>query len=113
MLHEGSFPRILYAAGLVSSKSEAHRLIAKRGAYVVAPNSSMDEAPTVLQWHSIEADPSLNPQLYLVDFEALVLRAGKSKIQICRVVSEETFEAEALTCPGWEEFKARRAAKEE
>jgi tyrosyl-tRNA synthetase len=33
-LQPGSFPRVLHAAGLASTKSEAHRLIAKKGAYV-------------------------------------------------------------------------------
>jgi tyrosyl-tRNA synthetase len=108
MLHEGSFSRVLHAAGLASTKSEAHRLIAKKGAYVVVPNSGTTEAPTALRWAPIEANPTLNPQHFLIDFEALVLRAGKSKIQVCRVVSEETFEAEGQTCVGWEEFKARR-----
>jgi tyrosyl-tRNA synthetase len=108
MLQEGSFSRVIHAAGLASTKSEAQRLIAKKGAYVVVPNSGTTEAPTVLRWTPIEADPTLNPQDFLVDFDALVLRAGKSKIQVCRVVSEETFEAEGQTCAGWEEFKARR-----
>lgn len=102
MLQPGSFPRVLYAAGLASSKSEAHRLIAKKGAYVVVPNSSSTEAPSVLQWITIEPSATANPSHFLVDWEALVLRSGKSKIQICRVIPEEQFIAEGLTCPGWE-----------
>lgn len=102
MLQSGSFPRVLHAAGLASSKSEAHRLIAKKGAYVVVPNSGSAEAPSALQWITIEPSAKANPSHFLVDWEALVLRSGKSKIQICRVVPEEQFRAEGLTCPGWE-----------
>ncbi|KAH7079104.1 tyrosyl-tRNA synthetase-like protein [Paraphoma chrysanthemicola] len=88
----GSFPRILHAAGLASSKSEAHRLIAKKGAYVVVPNSGETESPTALQWVNIEAGATADPNHFLVDFEALILRAGKSRIQIVRVVTDEKYE---------------------
>lgn len=109
LLSPGSFPSVLHAASLVPSKSEGRRLIQKKGAYVVVPNSGSDENPHGLAWtHVPEAFNTADPSHYLVDYEALVLRAGKSKIQICRVVKEEQFEAEGMTCPGWEEFKARR-----
>ncbi|KAJ4286055.1 tyrosyl-tRNA synthetase [Kalmusia sp. IMI 367209] len=113
LLQRGSFPRVLHAAGLVSSKSEGHRLITKRGAYVVLPNSGSKENPLGLKWEHIpETINTADPNQYLIDFEALVLRSGKSKIQVCHIVTEEIFEAEGLTCPGWEDFKARRAEAE-
>ncbi|PSN70161.1 tyrosyl-tRNA synthetase-like protein [Corynespora cassiicola Philippines] len=110
LLREGSFPQVLHAAGLVSSKSEGHRLITKRGAYVVVPNSGPADAPNELKWQQIpESIKTTDPNHYLVDWEVLVLRSGKSKIQVCRIVEEEHFEAEGLSCPGWDEFKAKRA----
>lgn len=108
MLQAGSFPRILHAAGLASSKSEGHRLIAKKGAYVVVPNSGSIETPTALKWVTIEPGVAADPNHFLVDWEALILRSGKSKIQICRVVTEELFIAEGLTCPGWDEFRGKQ-----
>lgn len=103
MLQAGSFPRVLYAAGLATSKSEAQRLINSRGAYVVVPNSGLPETPTSLKWATIESGVAADPNHFLVDWEALIVRAGKSKIQICRVVTEEQFKAEGLTCPGWDD----------
>lgn len=108
LLQPGSFSRILCAAGLASSRSEAHRLIACKGAYVVVPNSGSPETPTALQWTNIEAGAAVDPSHYLVDWDALVLRSGKTKIQICHIITEEQFEAEGLTCYGWEELKAKR-----
>ncbi|KAF1951663.1 tyrosyl-tRNA synthetase-like protein [Byssothecium circinans] len=114
MLETGSFPRILHAAGLVPSRSEGRRLIQKKGAYVVVPNSGSIENPHGLNWTAIpENVGTADPNHYLVDYEALVLRSGKSKIQICRIVTEEQFEAEGLTCPGWDEFKAKRDGTEQ
>ena len=109
LLKAGSFPHVLHAAGLAASKSEGHRLIAKRGAYVIVPNSGTPDNPTVLRWATIEPGMAVDPNHFLVDWEALVLRSGKSKIQIVRVVTEKQFEAEGLTCPGWDEIKAKSA----
>ena len=99
MLQPGSFPRILYAAGLVSSKSEAHRLLASKGAYVLVPNSGSTDNPTALKWEAIEVGAAVDPNHFLVDWEMLVLRVGKSKIHICRVITKEQFKAEGLTYP--------------
>ncbi|KAF1934224.1 tyrosyl-tRNA synthetase [Didymella exigua CBS 183.55] len=96
LLQPGSFPRVLHAAGLSATKSEAHRLIASKGAYVVVPMSGSVESPTSLKWAPIEAGPSVNPQHFLVDFEALVLRSGKTKIQVVRVVSDEEYDKQGL-----------------
>ncbi|RYN39830.1 Tyrosine--tRNA ligase [Alternaria arborescens] len=95
MLQPGSFPQILYAAGLASSKSEANRMIANNGAYVVVPNSGPSENPTALKWSRIKPEKDVDPNHYLVDWEALVLRSGKTKIQICRVVRDDKLEKKA------------------
>jgi tyrosyl-tRNA synthetase len=88
MLQAGSFPTVLHAAGLASSKSEANRLIAKKGAYVLVPNSGPPENPTALKWATIEPGKEVDPNHYLVDWEALVLRSGKTRVQICEVVKD-------------------------
>jgi tyrosyl-tRNA synthetase len=110
LLQAGSFPRVLHAAGLASSKSDAHRLIAKGGAYVVVPNSGSTDNATALQWIKIEAEAiaTANPSHFLVDWDVLVLRSGKSNIRICRIVAEEQFKAEGLSCPGSEDLKANQ-----
>ncbi|KAF2476545.1 uncharacterized protein BDR25DRAFT_277747 [Lindgomyces ingoldianus] len=110
LLQLGSFAQVLRAVGLVSSNSEGHRLVQNQGAYVVRPNSGSIENPNGLKWEPVV--PHANPSHYLIDFEALVLRAGKSKIKICHVVNDEVFEADGQSCPGWEEIKAKRAESE-
>ncbi|KAF2109243.1 tyrosyl-tRNA synthetase-like protein [Lophiotrema nucula] len=97
LFEPGSFPRILHAAGLVSSKSEAHRLIQNRGAYIVIPNSGTIADPYTLKWEPIPKDISkVDPTQYLVDWSALVLRVGKSKIQICRIGEDEEGEEQQV-----------------
>jgi tyrosyl-tRNA synthetase len=103
LLHKGSFAQILYAAGLVSSKSEGHRLIKNKGAYVVLPIADPQENAFHLKWDPIPSNlPDIDPNHYLVDFEALVLRVGKTKIQICQFITEAQFVEQNLSYPGWE-----------
>jgi tyrosyl-tRNA synthetase len=113
-LRKGSFPHVLYASGLVFSRKEGRRSIESRGAYVVVPNSGRVENPNGLRWEQIPSDfQDVDPNHYLVDYEALVLRVGKSKIQVCRLIADERFEAEGLSCPGWEDIKAKRDGVDE
>jgi tyrosyl-tRNA synthetase len=114
LLGPGSFAQVLVAANMASSKKEARRMIATKSIYVVDPSSGTIAAPTVLRWERVsDQSRTLDPTEYLIDWEALVLRHGKSKIKVCRVISEKSFEAEGLTCPGWEEFKRMRAEKQQ
>ncbi|KAF2271030.1 tyrosyl-tRNA synthetase-like protein [Lojkania enalia] len=111
VLQVGSFSRILYAAGLVRSRSEGRRLIQHQGAYIVVPGSGSLENPFSLKWEPIPQNfAEIDPTQYLVDWEALVLRIGKSKIKICRVINDNDFEREGLSYPGYEEFKEKCAA---
>jgi tyrosyl-tRNA synthetase len=106
LIQSGSF------AHLASTKSEAHRLIASKGAYVVVPKSGSVEFPTSLRWACIEK--GFEPQHFLVDFEALVLRAGKSKIQIVKVVADGEYEEAGSGNEGVEaEKKLEEEAKDD
>lgn len=110
LLQKGTFPHVLCAAGLASSKSEAHRLIKSKGAYVVLPHSGTAENPYGLKWEPIPSSvQNEDPKHYLIDFEALVLRSGKTKIQVCRIIDEKSFDEQKLSVPGWADFKAKRA----
>lgn len=90
-LKPSSFPTLLHLTGLCTSRSEAHRLIASKGAYIVLPNSGTSENPGGLKWIAIENAPGADPKHFLVDYRALVLRVGKSKVRIVRVVRDEDF----------------------
>lgn len=47
-------------------------------------------------------------QRFIVDGNLLVLRVGKWKVKIVKVVSDEEFELEGLDAPGWKEWKEGR-----
>ncbi|OCL11771.1 hypothetical protein AOQ84DRAFT_286537 [Glonium stellatum] len=104
-----AFPKILHAAGLASSKGEGHRLVMNQGAYVASDPSQAGRMGDALTWLPIKNfDPELAKH-FILEGNLLVLRVGKWNIRMCRIIDDEEFEAQGLSCPGWEEFKMTQA----
>ena len=106
LVYNQPIPRLLYSAGLVASRSEGHRLAANRGAYIGALSrpdgtqmgDSLAFRPAVEWKDGAKADKFL-----LDDGQTLILRAGKWKIKVVRIIEDEEFEKRGLTAPGWKE----------
>ena len=95
--------RVLYSAGLVASKSEGHRLAAKRGAYI----GSRPSATGTMSDH-LDFSPCMNwnpkdTSKYIIGDDLLILRVGKWKVKMIKIISDEEFEEKGLTAPGWKE----------
>lgn len=101
--------RILYASGLVASRSEGHRLSAARGAYVGSlPGKKHTDMP-----NHVDFTPALNwdddyVNRFIIDGKLLILRAGKWKVKIIHVVDDDEFKKLGLDVPGWEDFKLKQ-----
>lgn len=113
---------VLWSAGLVKSRSEGHRLGEAGGAYIgrragddITMRDQVEFRPAKI------ADPSMMWHNVIQETEAekqqegeeglLVLRVGKWKVRICRIVSDEKYKAmlssgECAEAPGWTEFLA-------
>ncbi|KAL8946475.1 MAG: hypothetical protein Q9222_007136 [Ikaeria aurantiellina] len=105
--------RVLYAAGLVGSRSEGHRMMAAKGAYI---GSLPGKQHTTMPDH-VEFTPALNwddeyINKFIIDDKLLILRVGKWKIRIIKIVPDEEFERLGLDAPGWQELKTNRQEKE-
>lgn len=103
--------RILYAAGLVSSRSEGHRLCAAKGAYVGSLPGQHGDMPD-----HVEFTPALNWEddavnKFIIDGKLLILRVGKWKVKIVRIVEDDEYMRLGLNAPGWEEVKREREEK--
>lgn len=103
LVHKQPISRVFYSAGMVASRSEGHRLIANKGAYVGSrPGASGTmgdqlEFSPALNWHADETEK------YIIDGRLLILRVGKWKIKIVKIVSDDEFERLGLSAPGWKE----------
>ncbi|KAK2792355.1 tyrosyl-tRNA synthetase [Onygenales sp. PD_10] len=97
------FHKVLWSAGLVNSKAEGFRLIVNNGASVGSRSdaqASMDDALSYVPIKTWSADVT---EKFIIDNSLLILRVGKWKLKIVKVVSDEEFERLGLSAPGWRE----------
>ena len=98
-----SIARVMYSAGLVASRSEGHRLAENQGAYIGSKPGGQGGMGDGLEFTPVKLwDPKVTRD-FLLDRELLVLRSGKWKVKIVKVVSDEEFERLGLDAPGWKE----------
>lgn len=98
------FNKILWSAGLVSSKGEGHRVITNNGAYVGSRPGDSGPMSDDLAFTPIRVWPSEKTQNYIMNGNLLMLKLGKWKFKMVEIVSDEEFRAQGLTAPGWEEL---------
>ena len=110
LVYDTPISKVLYHAGLVASKSEGHRLCAKGGAYIGSSpggtgtmSDQIDFSPC-LNWQSTETAK------YIIDGGLMLLRIGKWKIRVIKIVPDEEFEKQGLDVPGWREWKEEIAS---
>jgi tyrosyl-tRNA synthetase len=114
-----SIARILYAAGLASSVSDAHRLVIQQGAYVAAsPGPDKQRLmPGRLDWTAVKAWFPEDTQKFLIDDKTLILRKGRRNVRIVEMVSDEEWKASGREYPGQpytgEVRKLKQALREE
>jgi tyrosyl-tRNA synthetase len=98
--------KVLWSAGLVSSKGEGQRLIANKGAHAGAQRGKDDEAVNMgdgLSFVPVGHDNIALGEDYVIDGDLLILRVGKWKMKIIKLVRDEEYERLGLTCPGWKD----------
>lgn len=102
LIHNKSIGRVLYSAGLAVSATEGHQIASKQGAYIGSrPGQKGGMDTGALSFTPVKLWVPEETQQYLIDGKLLILRRGKHNIRIIEVVSDEEFEAEGLTAPGW------------
>ncbi|KAK5676468.1 tyrosyl-tRNA synthetase [Elasticomyces elasticus] len=103
------FSRILYHAGIVASKSEGTRLIAKGGAYVASssPNnvtSQTDAVSDSLKFVQLKDQSPADVAQYITN-NLLIFRIGKWKVRVVEIVEDADFIAHGMDAVGWSEVR--------
>lgn len=100
---------VLFHAGLVSSRSEGRRLCDANGAYFGA-RTGLD-GDRKFQWRPVKDTDRNDAGTSVVDGNLLILRAGKTKVRIVTITSDEDFDARRLTAPGWQSNQSPKEDK--
>ncbi|KAI9894780.1 MAG: tyrosyl-tRNA synthetase [Vezdaea aestivalis] len=107
-----SITRVLFSAGLVVSASEGHRVVNRGGAYVGAKSDGLKRMGDDVSFTPIKNPNPDKTWEYVIDDSLLVLRVGKWKVKIVRIISDEEYESRGLDCPGWKVDEKEQAVKE-
>lgn len=97
---------ILWAAGMVSSKAEAHRLIVAGGAYVGSNADAKRGMDDALSFTPARSNHWQEIDKFVIDDKLLILRVGKWRLKIINIIPDEEYVEAGLTCPAWELMKA-------
>lgn len=95
--------RVLYHAGLVASRNEGHRMVAQKGAYVGSRPGASGTMGYQVDWSPAANWAASETEKYIIGDDTLVVRLGKWKIKIIKIISDENFEQQGLTAPGWKD----------
>jgi tyrosyl-tRNA synthetase len=106
--------KILWSAGLVSSRSEGQRLINNRGAHIGSTSDRTGrDMGDGLSFAPITSWKPYETSRFIIDGNLLILRVGKWKVKIIDIVSDAEYEKTGLTAPGWKEVDGDEAGKGE
>ncbi|KAF7597243.1 tyrosyl-tRNA synthetase [Aspergillus hancockii] len=101
LVHNQQFHKILWSAGLVSSKSEGHRIIANNGASVGSRPGDSGPMSDDLAFTPIRTWPAEKTKEFIVDGNTMFLKLGKWKFKTVKIVSDEEYQKLGLDAPGW------------
>ncbi|EEQ32902.1 tyrosyl-tRNA synthetase [Microsporum canis CBS 113480] len=93
------FHKILYAAGMVSSKQEGFRIIVNNGASVGCMPSGAEQMGDALSFIPLRTWPADVTEKFIIDGSLLILRIGKWRVKIIKIISDKEFEEQGLTVP--------------
>ena len=106
--------KILWSAGLVSSRSEGQRLINNRGAHIGSTSDRVGrDMGDGLSFAPITSWKPYETSRFLIDGNLLILRVGKWKVKIIDIVSDEEYEKTGQSAPGWKEPEGDEAGRGE
>ncbi|KAL4946714.1 hypothetical protein BDV06DRAFT_182175 [Aspergillus oleicola] len=114
LVYNMTFNKVLWSAGLVSSRNEGARLINSKGAHVgskpgIMKDQTGGDMPDELKYTPIKSWAAEKTQEFIMDGNLLILKIGKWKLKIVNIVSDEEYRKLGLTAPGWEELEQMRA----
>ncbi|KAK2882420.1 hypothetical protein FQN49_000372 [Arthroderma sp. PD_2] len=107
------FHKILYAAGMVSSKQEGFRIIVNNGASVGCKASGAEQMGDSLSFIPLKTWPADVTEKFIIDNSLLILRIGKWRVKIIKVISDKEFEERGLTLPQSEAKPESKHEREE
>lgn len=108
LIYNQPIDRVLYHAGLVASRSEGHRMVSNRGAYLGARPGGSGTMGEQVDFSAAAHWDRKETEKYVIGGDTLIIRAGKWKVKVIKIISDEEFAKQGLSAPGWKEDKIEK-----
>ena len=105
LVYNQRISHVLYHAGFVSSRSEGQRMVNKKGAYLGARPGGTGTMSEQVDFSPAAGWDGKETEKYIIGGNTLIIRVGKSKVKVIKIISDEEFEEKNLSAPGWKEHK--------
>ena len=102
--------KILYYAGIVPSRSNGYRLLVEKGVYVGSRSASTDTMEDQVNFVQAENWSGAELHKYIIGEDTLILRAGKWKLKIIKIINDDEFDAQSQDASWWDGWKAIKEA---
>ena len=103
LVYDQRMSHVLYHAGAVPSRSQGHRLLLRKGVYMGARPAASGTMGDHVEWSPAADWQEKETQKYIIGDDTLIFRVGKWKVKIVKIVSDEEFEKQGLSAPGWKD----------
>lgn len=105
LIYNQPISRVLYHAGFVASRSEGVRMVSKKGAYLGARPGGTGTMGQQVDFSPAANWPGKETEKYIIGDNTLIIRVGKWKVRVIKIISDEEFEEKGLSAPGWKDVK--------
>ncbi|KAL6716617.1 tyrosyl-tRNA synthetase [Lecanora helva] len=95
--------KVLYHAKMAPSRGEGLRMVKQKGVYLGARPSASGSMSDQVDFSPATDWPGSETEKYILEGDTLILRTGKYKVKVIKIVSDEEFEAQGMSAPGWKE----------
>lgn len=105
------FHKVIWSAGLAPTKAEAFRLIVKGGAHVGSMADSAQQMGDAISYVPIKTWPANATEKFIVDESLMIIKIGRWKVKIIKIVPDEEYEKMGESAPGWKEAETKEDRK--
>ena len=112
LVYNQSISKVIYHAGLVASRSEGQRLITNKGVYLGTRFCVPRDTPDQIDFAPVNNRDTKASGKFILDGDRLLVRLGKWKVRVIKIISDVKFEAQGLSAPGWKEEKMEDSSVE-
>lgn len=105
LVYNQPIARVLYHAGLVPSRNEGQRMVFQKGAYLGARPGGTGTMGEQVDFSPVANWAAKETEKYIIGGNTLIIRVGKWKVKVIKIISDEEFKEKGLSAPGWREDK--------